>query len=466
MLPTDTEAKRQAFDRMLGYHTERLAEAERRRSDHTRRHVGLELKFPVVMATGGAAEGDVISVFWRILAEKGWEPIHDSHVPRIIGACSRDDNGPDVLSTTTGICVLEFAVSHRCNLFDLHSRLEELAQVAGILADRTGAHLLGLGIQPVTPPGANLRTSKGRHLFWDQVLPPRRDTPHGYEGTVDLFTVIADSQVHVDVTAHEATEAVNVLNGLAGVQLAMTANSTVWRGEVDYHHVAVRELFWDWWLGGGARHGVPERPFEDLADYVRATAELKPVSVKRGDQHLGICHYPSFLEYFSTASATGITPESEEVALAPETDDIDLHDRAFWWDARLSRFGTIENRVSCQQPPSALLSPAALVLGIVENMDEARDLVSAYSWDQLRQLRVEAAHLGLRAQIGGDPVASLAQSVLELAEEGLRGRGLGEEFFLGPLWERCCRREGAARQARTAFLLGGIDKLIEDFAWA
>lgn len=455
----------EALQEIVKYHADRLAAAAERRAANATRHVGLELKFPVVAQDGTAAGRETLDTFWAVCMEDGWAAVRDEHSGRINGMTTPDTDNPDLISTTTGECVLEFSVAHCADLFELQRNIAAQAELAAELTRRTGARLLGLGIQPVTCAQQNLRTKKGRHLFWDSVLPPRADTPHEHDGAVDLFTIIADSQVHIDIAPHEAVDAVNALNALAAPQLALTANSSVWNGQADLRHVAVRELFWDWWLGEAARHGMPPRPFADFTDYVRATAELTPIYVTREGRYLGLSRHSTFLEYYGDPQPVGTDADGRETPVTPAPQDIDLHDRAFWWNARLARFGTIESRVSCQQPPEELLGPAALALGVVENLGAALELVRRWAWDDLRELRVQAAHVGLEARVARGPVRPLVEDMLAVAEAGLARRGRGEEAFLGPLRERAARLGEPALTARRCFQEDGVRGLLERFGW-
>ncbi len=454
-----------ALDRIVAYHRSRLRDAVQRRRGQSGRHVGLELKFPVVDGSGRAAGADAIHRFWEICREAGWELDRDGHSGQVVCARTASSDNPDLIRTTTGICVLEFSIAHAPDLFSLQRRIGELRPLVAELRRLAGVHLLGLGIQPLTPPQNKIRHAKGRHLFWDQVIPPRSRTPHGHRGTVDLFTVIADNQVHVDGSPCDCIDALNTLNALAGPQLALTANSSVWAGQSDDRHAAVRELFWDWWLGDSPRAGMPTSPFTDFADYVRATALLRPVYARRDGDYLGLQDYPSFLEFFAHPTAQAVTTEGRRVGLEPGGDDIDLHDRAFWWNCRLSRFGTIESRTSCQQPPDEMLLPAALVLGVMENLDAARGLWEHLAWSRLRGLRQLAAHGGLGALEGPQGEPGLVRAMLAVAEEGLRKRGLGEETFLAPGWQRVATGREPASCAREVFGREGVEGLIDRFGW-
>jgi len=465
MCDPERESIDQAVEAILKYHTERFRKAQRVRVAHGVRCIGLELKFPVVDREGHAASPQMIDEFWDICQAAGYEALVDSHSGAVTGVHGGGATNPDYIRTTTGHCVLEFSVGHCIDLFALQARIKHLRQLAAELVARTGSRLLGLGIHPITPPGSDLLAKKSRHLFWDEVLPPCEDTPHGDTGSVELFTAIADSQVHVDIGLDEAALAVDLLNGLAGPQLALTANSGLWRGEPDPRHVAVRELFWDWWVSDHSRCGIPEAPFASLADYVEAVALLQPVLTRRDGRALSLCHYNTFADFYGTDQPFGISPEGESVPLTPGAADIDIHDRAFWWNARLSRFATIESRVSCQQPPGELLAPAALVLGLVEAADEAAKLLVGCKWSQLRELRVAAAHAGLDAVVDGASARELAGRMLGCAREGLESRGFGEEALLTPLGDRLDWQGEPARRVCRSFEEGGISRVIDQYAW-
>ena len=74
-----------AFGRILDYHTSRYEQAKRKRVGHDRRHIGLELKFPVVTKDGDAADAEVVDAFWEVCRQAGWKPIFDSHTREVIG---------------------------------------------------------------------------------------------------------------------------------------------------------------------------------------------------------------------------------------------------------------------------------------------------------------------------------------------------------------------------------------------
>jgi glutamate--cysteine ligase len=205
---------------------------------------------------------------------------------------------------------------------------------------------------------------------------------------------------------------------------------------------------------------VPEKPFEDLEDYARAIASLRPVYVKRGGMPIVLTSYNSFDEYYRSTEAAGLNLEGREVALRPEEPDIDLHCTCCWHNARLSRYCTVENRSNDQQPPGDLVCVSALTLGLVCALDECWEVVSSYRWEDLREARKAACRSALEGRAGDLSLVELAEKMVKLARRGLLSRGLGEEEFLKPLERRLRERRCPADQAVELFVGGGIRSLL------
>jgi len=159
----------------------------------------------------------------------------------------------------------------------------------------------------------------------------------------------------VGLPEEETIKAVNVLNGFAGAQIALMANSSIWRGRMDAEHRCVAERFWDWWRPAQGRVGVPKAPFAGVSHYVQSVAQLKPVYVKREGKPVILKGYPSFAEFYASPDAAGVDLNGERVALVPGPADIETHNSCYWYNARISRYYTVENRACDQQPPDALL---------------------------------------------------------------------------------------------------------------
>ncbi len=428
--------------------------------DGSERRIGAELKFPLVTGEGSAAPLEAVSALWQYLCQWGWKPVTDTVTGKVVGARRPGEQNDTIASCETGYCKVEFPLAHVGNLFDLQVAIDGLRRELRPFAESHHVHFLGFGIQPVTPPSQRLLMKQGRTSVWDTFFPSNRYIAAEDGDDVHLFTINAATHVHVSVSEEDAIDAVNVLNGFAGAQIALTANSNIWRGRPDPDYKCVAEKFWDWWMPEKDRVGVPTRPFGDLKDYVDIIASFRPVYVKRAGKPLVLTQYETFADYYKSGRAVGLDPEGREVSVVPEKGDIDLHNTCYWWNARLSGHYTVENRVNDQQPPEDLLCVPALTLGLITSLPEAREALASYDWEDLRAAREAACSSALEGRVGELELNGMADEMLALAERGLRSRGLGEQQFLVPLWQRLGARRCPADEAASLFETGGVDALV------
>ncbi len=425
-----------------------------------KRHVGVELKFPVVNHKGEAVSRETMQKLWEFLGTEGWDVITDPYYKQPIGATLDGDPAEDLAGTETGYCKLELSLGYKENLWYLQEKIKFLAELLEKFREQQGGavYFLCYGMQPLTPPSDDLMTKKQRNLFWNKSFGNRR---------VNYFTVTCTNQVHVDVTTEETAAAVNVFNALSGMEVAPNANSNIWGGAVDREYKALSQNLWNRWLPGNPRVGMTPRRFGSLTDYMIFISGFKPVYVKRDKEYYGIGHYSSFAEYWAAAKkATGETENGERVPLVPRDEDFDLHYTFCWNDARLSGYYTLENRVNCQQPPGRLLVPAAFTLGIMEKLLPAQSFVDTFEWEDLEEGREDALRNGMQAHMAGENIKDICYEVLQMAEKGLEKRGLGEEKLLQPLWESWESSRCPADEAEKVFLNEGIEKFLEKYSFA
>lgn len=426
------------------------------------RRIGAELKFPLVDQAGKAPPNAVVDALWRYLVdERGWQPKYDGDSDRLIGATKPGEQNDTVASCETGYCKTEFSLAHAANLFDVERQLQVIREELRPFAEEQNVCFLGYGIQPVSRPGKKLVMKRNRTSFWDKVFPSNKVVREEDGDDFHMFTLNAASHVHVSVDRHEAIRAVNALNGFAGAQIALTAHSSVWKGQIDREYRAVAEKFWDWWQPAKERVGVPHKAFDDSRDYVDTIANLEPVYVKRNGRPVMLKRYDSFIDYYEQDKAVGLDMHGNEVPVTPHPNDIDVHNSCYWFNARVSQYFTVENRVFDQQPPEALLAPSALTLGLVSALHEAVEEIRPYHWDDLRAARKAACKKPVPDSFHAERLERLCMRMLEVAELGLRRRGLGEEAFLTPLNERFSNQTSPAQEAERRFREDGIEGLLK-----
>lgn len=446
------------------YYKAGFKNAVNKRKHFNGRRIGSELKFPFVKENGYAVDRDDVETLWRFLGDRGWNVITDPTTGNLAGAETPGELNDTVARAETGHCLIEFSLAHTGNLHDLQKIYDELRPTLAGFSDESKTYFLAFGMHPLEKPGKHLLAKKSRNLFWDKMFGSNRIVPPDEGSDVHLFALSAAHQVHIDIDERESVAAVNVLNGFAGAQIALTANSNIWQNTVAEQAQCLGELFWDWWLGDDRdRAGVPERKFSSLDDYADCIGNFSPVFVRRGEEVIGLVDYKTFSEYYNgDGTKYGEYPDGKKVKLEPQPDDISLHNTFFWHDARVSRYFTIENRLNDQQPYEDMIVIPALTLGLIENLDEGTEYLAQFNWDTIRAIKDNAVHFGLGASVNGISVVDQCHNMIEIAKRGLARRGLGEEEYLDVLYDRLTRNENPATKAADLFKSKGLESFIQD----
>jgi hypothetical protein len=112
---------------------------------------------------------------------------------------------------------------------------------------------------------------------------------------------------------------------------------------------------------------------------------------------------------------------------------------------------------------------AAFHLGLKDKLDELEEIVSkdnvlyhrGYTAGELRKLLIQDK---LPEFINIDCLCSLSEEIVDLACDGLEQRGIGEEVFLNPLYDRIKRRSNPGKDVIKSVNNGTkIEKIIEDY---
>lgn len=390
------------------------------------RTIGIEYEFPVVTKSGERAMAK--NVFARLI-EKGWVPVHDSFYTDEITGVTR--NGV-ALTTEAGLGILELVLPPSRTLHDAaHAFHVALCPVIAAL-EVCGMIALGYGIQPVSAPERRWNRKRRYERLREAVL-------RFCNGTHDIndITAAASAQVHVSVARDEVVTATNVFNALAGIFIAAFANAPVWKGAPDVQRSpAVRERFWGF---APERTGIPPKfaSFEEMLAWFGAQAVLL---IPSGNDYV----VPEVRTVWNELSDSARTEEAWQ-----------LHEGTVWPNARpRMRYGTIEIRPVCSQGRAGMMTFAALMLGIAENLAEASAFIETRSWSEWRLIR--------ECALSGVPLAdepALVSAVFAIAERGLLRRPSDGHFGIKLLrrWRRIPR---PAARALAAYEQGGIPALI------
>lgn len=414
------------------------------------RKVGLELEIPIVQNQGGAVSHLLIQKMYAYLERQGFELKREGSCiteasKQMVG--TEQEFNKTTITTDLGYSTLEIILPPFENLFEIQEHFREVMQLLLQFFTPYDCRMLGYGIQPLSAPSRHLLCPKQRYFGLEKIWTSQQIVPSTDGCDAHVLTVSAGNQCHIDVSESEAMRAANVLNGVSGLQIALQANSPIWKGKVG-NVKATREHFYDYLFGEACqRHGVAPQ-FHHLADYVQHLLKGELFAVTRGKDFLQIGKQ-SFAHYLSQKQGIeAIRLNGERVHIIPQMQDIHAHNSLYYFNARLvPMYGTIEVRMACQQPPNETMVTAALNLGLVENLEEAEALLLQYDWESWQRLRKTAIREGFQAHIKKHRIVSLVRDLLLIAEKGLAKRNLGEEVLLAPLFERLQMEESPADRA-------------------
>ncbi len=396
------------------------------------RTIGREAEYPVVTATGEAA--DVRRLWEPMLAVNNLQPKYDT--PKgsqlLVGLEGTDaqyvlEVGLGTVEVTTGPCA---------DLFALQAAHEAAMQRLVEAAAPLGYRVLGYGIQPVSPPALALMAPKQRYQAIYQAM-----------GADWLwFTITASDQVQIDICRPELVRMINFGNLIAPIVIALCANSPVYGGALS-PFCSAREGLMGQIYAAEARHGMIPRPFEDLTDFIATMARETCLVLRREDARY-VPYGRPFVDYLAEHGA--------------DFPAFLIHEHYIWNSARARvAHATLEIRPACQQPWGEHMAAAALALGLVEALDaiEAylKDRFGDRVWSVLRAYHREAVRHGLEAP---PPAPEFLRTVLTLAAEGLERRGKGEKVFLDPLFERLARGANPAQEVQRVFRQEGVQGLL------
>lgn len=404
------------------------------------RTVGLEREFPVIFREDATAFD--VRVIYPILMEMGWKPVYGHHYQDEIQAVVSDGV---CVSTDAGYCTLEITLCPLADLIQVKEKFDALMSFLAEIFQCCRSVILGYGIQPISPPSEELWLRNGRHEIMRTNFP----------GSINKMTITASNQMHVDITRSEIVPMTNTLNALTGLMLVLCANAPIWQGVPDSRNCfVVREDLWRFSdLASEERIGVPPYPFKDIGHFLEYMLGLTFLIAEKAGMYFS--PRMTFAEYLCSNG-------NLDAALAQYF----FHEATVWPCFRpRASYATLEARPFCAQPPQEHMVADALTLGLAENLAGAQEIVSRYPWEIWRALRQESMFGGFKITIQGEPVTSLLEELLTVAQEGLRLRGFGEEVFLDPLWERLQNRRSPALHALALFHKGGIQALSEYYAY-
>ena len=355
------------------------------------------------------------------LAEKtGWEILRESGNP--IGlkgegaSVSLEPGGQFELSGTP--------------LETIHQTCDEVARhldAVKAVADPLNISFFGMGFAPTWTRDEMPRMPKSRYAIMRNYMPKV-----GSLG-LDMMHRTCTVQVNLDFSSENDMAAkFRASLALQPIATALFANSSLVEGKCSGYASWRAHIWTD---TDPDRTGLLNFVFEDGFGFERYRDYMLDVPmyfVRRGGKYIDAAGL-SFRDFLD--GKLSVLPGER-----PHILDWEDHLSTAFPEVRLKRF--LEMRGADSGPWARICALPAFWVGLLYNEDAlaaAWDVAKNWTSQEREQLRDDAAHYGLKAQIGGTSVRDIALEIIAISREGLKRRAragamaVDETHFLAPL---------------------------------
>lgn len=443
----------------------RIPVSDNNHVDFVERRVGLEFENPLVTVDGGLVEAGIIQHLYSELKRQGWSGEKDKLSGNILSVEKKINGRNAVISTDTSWTDLEFSLPPADSLHDAKKvwddiRSDTLRVLGGY---KTPARLLGIGMVPghIVPDAKRFKTTK----------PMYRVIPHLYYH--NLFLPLTSHQVGVSVKLSEAIHIVNTLNKVSAFIVALSANSSITDFSVlpwkEWRMFAWRMLLNTNVLDSQKFALYPERPFTSLADYYKYYWDVGLMAFSgpiKKDEFTLLEDTIGWHEYFTGTSWSAHFPGGKKFEAVPGVEDLNMAAISHWPFAKLhiifdedkiniadflqafdddsleayisGKYSNIyiEYRAVATQPKGEEMSIPSLMLGLVNNINDADAFLQQFTWKACGRLIDDVSVAGMDAEFMDKGIAVYLKDIIDVAKNGLLKRNMGEEKYLDVLYKR------------------------------
>ena len=407
-----------------------------------KKYVGIEIEMPVVNLSG--APTDHVASQAAAAAFR----CHFGFVPQSfdddgVCYCVADPETGDTLSFDCSYNNMELSLGREESLELLWERFSRYVSFLNGELGKNGHILTGMGINPGRKVNRRDYLPAERYRMLEHYLKKcgAWETPslhfHAYP---DFGVFSSASQVQLDVSYNRLLPTLQAFSLVEPVKAVLFSNSLL---SEEPELLCVRDMLWANSTHGINPHNVGMLDWlpdsvDELLEYLCTTSMFCTQREKRyfSFRPLPVADYLS-RERVTGEYFTGIGWAEDDIHPGPE----DLAFLRTYKFEDLTFRGTIEFRSVCCQPFSEAMTVAAFHMGLMERPEELVERLSAdralyhhgYSASELRTLMNRRIWPEF---VNREALRRLCLDVLDLAQEGLKGLGRGDERFLTPLFDR------------------------------
>ena len=435
-------------------------------------YIGVEIEIPIINLDKKAVNFDVVhkvtDEFQKEYPDFKTDGIDfDGNVFSL-----KNSKTDDILCYDCSYNNIEFAMGKEKDLFSINERFIEFYNFVKKSFQEYNHTLTGMGINPYRKYNLNQPIPSERYLMLYHHLKSYKNYKnirmqfHEYP-EYGMFS--SASQVQLDVHKDNLVKTINVFSKIEPIKALLFSNSVLF-GE-DNTLTCFRDILWEYSTHGVNPHNIGgyDVDFKDLDDLQAYLESLNIYCVMRDGAYI---NFPSInlLDYYSREFVSGeiyCKGKYRKIDIRPCLEDINYL-RPFKF-INLTFRGTIEFRSICTQPIRDSMCVAAFHLGLKDKLDEMDEIIKnddviyhkGYTASELRKLFIQR---DIPSFIDKNDLCRLTREIVDLASDGLKERGIGEEIFLKTLYGRIKNHTNPGKSFINSINNGvRLEKIIEDY---
>jgi gamma-glutamylcysteine synthetase len=448
--------------------------------------IGYEFEFLV-------REGDrplskkTFEAFHGILAQRAWTPVFDPGTQGLVGS---KKNGFFV-TTDDGVCTMEINTPPRDTIHQCHEQISHLVSELQDIYQSLGCSIIGTSVFPgLYDIGNNACLA---YCIADQCCNKsyiKYLNPQRFPASHHALYVFAAHQVWLDAKPQTLMRQWRVLETLSPLLYALFSNGPVFNDEY-IGEMEGRDILWKKMLASSVvgseeyLFGMTPEPFASLIEYFNFILAMPfYFSIREGKGYRLVDSKITYRDFFlsqkseaeffdGTRFIVGPTKEDfwglqqktfphvrikyqirEDVSLQEIISALQNRNESSLLDCFENVF--LECRAISAQPQTDISAGPALLVGLQENIEEAKILASSRPYKEWQVLYGEVQRQGLGAYAAGIAITALAKGLIDISLRGLTQRGYQEEQFLNPLKTRLEKMENPSQELFRAWKRGGL----------
>lgn len=441
-------------------------------TEQVKNFIGVEIEIPIVNLNKDAVDFNVVhevtDKFKRQYLEFDDDGIdYDGNTFAL-----KNNQNDDIFCYDCSYNNIEFAMGREKDLFSIHDRFCEYYTFTKEAFEEHNHTLTGMGINPYRKYNNFAPIPSERYLMLYHHLKSFTkydDLPMHFHKYPEYGMFSSASQVQLDVYRDNLVRTINVFSKIEPIKALLFSNSVLFGAKS--RKACCRDDLWEYSTHGINPHnvGMYDVDFNDLNDLGAYLESLNIYCVMRDGAYINF-ETMNLMDYFSRDYVTGEIYDNgtyRKIDIKPCLNDIEFL-RPFKF-INLTFRGTVEFRSVCTQPIKDSMTVAAFHLGLKDRLDELEELINdddilyhkGYTAGELRKLLVCD---DIPSFIDKEGLCRLTKDVVDLADDGLAERGIGEEKFLKPLYLRIKKHTNPGKVIIESLQKGvSIEKLIRDY---